>query len=461
MSGSFVSIVKTLFQLLAGMFVLLAALFTYWEVAQQGQHERTRRWFRAKWVTVSSSEWLRMPQRAITWLLRCKDLLSAPRLYEAWERVGMRNVVSPTLPLVLGIASWIIWGLWPAIALLVVAMPIALARFSRSAHRFLYTKLTVSVFTLYMVSSLSATVVLMTAVLLKMRIHHAAAAMLFLLPVYCAAASQAVTFGVFILRLGYGVAAIILTRTPPRRDAYLPDFGWLLSFTLAASFAITFLALLIGSIADPSAWVPQTLQMLLSNVVFDAATVVTTIAILRWAIASEGTARIPVAVGVDLVLAALLACCSLYFGLVFTDKALGLREALHVLLGRSADGHKVQLGPYFWAMHTTFLPTLLYLSLILLAWIAKVLLLPVKWFFGKGQEHKNPLKLTAALCTLLAVAFGLLAACIGKAQKQVDVPSSKKTPSRRVKFVALPVPRGSRSDPLPSTRKEVECSGRL
>jgi hypothetical protein len=59
-------------------------------------------------------------------------------------------------------------------------------------------------------------------------------------------------------------------------------------------------------------------------------------------------------------------------------------------------------------MHTTFLPTLLYLFFILFCWTGKALLIPARWFFGKGQEHKNPLKLTAMLCGIFAALFGIL-----------------------------------------------------
>jgi hypothetical protein len=49
-----------------------------------------------------------------------------------------------------------------------------------------------------------------------------------------------------------------------------------------------------------------------------------------------------------------------------------------------------------------------YLSIILLGWLGKILSIPIKWFFGLGQEHKNPLKLTAGLFTLVSVIFFFL-----------------------------------------------------
>jgi hypothetical protein len=201
------------------------------------------------------------------------------------------------------------------------------------------------------------------------------------------------------------------------------DFSTLavvLSCAIPVSFSITMIALLIGHEVNPSAWVPQTLQMLISNVIFDSLTIITTFTILSWAISSSGFLRIPLAIMLDLLAAAILACASLYFGLLFTDKVLSLREVFSVLIAKSTDETRLEFGPYFWVMHTTFIPTLIYLFMIMLAWVGKTMLTPVRWFFGKGQEHKNPLTLTAALCGIFIAIFSLLAFVAGEAQKYAE-----------------------------------------
>jgi hypothetical protein len=231
------------------------------------------------------------------------------------------------------------------------------------------------------------TVIVWTYILLQLSIYYAAPIMLLLFPIYW------VVF--FIPLLGFEDSEIAKRRL------------MLFSFGVAAGFTITFTAMLVGHVADPAAPIPQTLQMLLSNVVFDGLTMVVTFAILSWAVERGWLFSIPLAVFLDLVAAAVLACCSLYFALVNTEHALSVREVLNVLVAHSPDGSRVELSPYFWTMHTTFLPTLAYLALILVTWFAKLILTPVKWFFGKGHEHKSPLKLTAALCGMIAVIFGL------------------------------------------------------
>jgi len=134
-----------------------------------------------------------------------------------------------------------------------------------------------------------------------------------------------------------------------------------------------------------------------------------TFAILSWAMKRAGVLRIPVAIFLDLLAAAVLACASLYFGLVHTEHALSFKALLHILVARSLDGSRFELSPYFWAMHTTFLPTFFYLGLVLLCWLAKLMLSIVKAFFGKGHTHSHPFKLTAALCALVAACFTALA----------------------------------------------------
>jgi len=71
-------------------------------------------------------------------------------------------------------------------------------------------------------------------------------------------------------------------------------------------------------------------------------------------------------------------------------------------------------------MHTTFLPTLIYLIFILVCWLGKVLLKPIEWFFGKGQENRNPVKLTVALFTLISVILGFLSYAAGNLEAYLD-----------------------------------------
>ena len=273
----------------------------------------------------------------------------------------------------------------------------------KSEVTLLRKKLLVLLFGISVVVVFEGTVIVWTYMLLRLSIYYATPIMLVLFPIY------------WIMAL---LPLALLDKTVITIDFKIQEGLILFIFGMTVGFTVTFVALLVGHVADPSAPVPQTLQMLMSNVIFDGLTMVLTFAILLWAVKRGWLFSIPLAVFLDLLMAAVLACCSLYFALVSTEHALSVREVLHILIARSPDGSRVELSPYFWTMHTSFLPTFAYLLLILTTWFGKVILSPVRWFFGKGHEHKSPLKLTAALCTMISVIFGLLFLGAGSAYER-------------------------------------------
>ncbi len=278
--------------------------------------------------------------------------------------------------------AWVIRGMGLAVfALLLEVLAVVLSRSEKKALDFLFVS------SLLGVSAI--TTVCWMLIVLRLNIYYAAPAMLLIFPLYWYA-------------LVFMATAVISLFD---KGDWSGDSIALFLLGVALGFTTTFIALLIGHVADPQAYVPQTFQMLASNIIFDGFTMVVTFAILSWATRRTGVLRIPVAIFFDLLAAAVLACASLYFGLVFTAHALSFRELLHILVARSLDGSRFELSPYFWAMHTTFLPTFFYLGLVLLCWLAKLLLSVVKAFFGKGHTHSHPFKLTAALCGLVAAFF--------------------------------------------------------
>ncbi len=201
------------------------------------------------------------------------------------------------------------------------------------------------------------------------------------------------------------------------------------------SFSVTFFSFFIGNVSNSEALVPRTFFMLLSNMIFDGITMVATLIILRWAIARKIAFRIPLAIGVDVLLCAVLACSSLYCGLFFSDYRISMSEVVLVLFGRATDNSGFELGPCFWAMHTTFLPTLFYLALILFAWVSRCLLRPVRWLFGVGHEHKNPLKLTAGVLGFVSSVFFALYLGMGQVEEYVKGKHVKHASEKQVNEV--------------------------
>jgi len=178
-------------------------------------------------------------------------------------------------------------------------------------------------------------------------------------------------------------------------------------FIFSLSVILTLFSLMIGHSFMPDFWVPKTTRMIISNFLFDFFTIYTTIFLLRWAVKKKSTYRIPMAIVIDIFFSAIFACFALYFGLIFSDKSLSIIETLNVLIAKSPDGNTFQYGPYFWVMHTTFIPTAIYLLLIIFSWLVKIILIPAVYIFGE-LEKQNPLYVFSVIFGLIASIFHLL-----------------------------------------------------
>lgn len=181
----------------------------------------------------------------------------------------------------------------------------------------------------------------------------------------------------------------------------LETFG----FAASISFSITMFALFTGSKVAPDSSIPQTAQLLILNVLFDGFTLVATLSLLKWSIKEKPEIRIPIAIIGDVLIAALFACCSLYFGLLKSEFSLTFMETVNILIARSPAGNTWDLGPYFWAMHTTFIPTLLYLFFILLTLIGKYFTLPFMKLIKGASGAEKPHYATATTFGFIGAVF--------------------------------------------------------
>ena len=181
----------------------------------------------------------------------------------------------------------------------------------------------------------------------------------------------------------------------------------LASFVLGMSPAGTAAALLLGSVTSSALWMPHIAPMYAANVACDTATVLATVLLMRAAINPDWRLSIPLAVLIDVVLAALLACVSVGLGLVGSGRELGVAELGRLLIGTSPNEVSERFDPLFWAMHTTFLPTAIYFLAIAGIWSARLVFLPLALLFSRSAIVEKPHH-------LMAGAFGLLAAiCLG------------------------------------------------
>jgi hypothetical protein len=77
------------------------------------------------------------------------------------------------------------------------------------------------------------------------------------------------------------------------------------------------------------------------------------------------------------------------------------------LIGRSVDGLHWDFGPPFWVMHSTFLPLLSYLLLVLICLYAKAFVHHRERFHWRARELDG-LSMTASLIALVSACLALV-----------------------------------------------------
>ncbi|MCG8593939.1 MAG: hypothetical protein MI785_06120 [Kiloniellales bacterium] len=192
-------------------------------------------------------------------------------------------------------------------------------------------------------------------------------------------------------------------------DKILRNFAFY-SMAIICSFGLTFFAFLIGHIFEPGAWIPRTIQLLIANIIFDTLTIFFTFLLIEWSINRRNMLLVlPIVIVLDLAIAAILACGSIYCGLLLTSEQLTFGQAIEILVGNYPDGRVgLNLGPYFWAMHTVFIPTIIYMILIIVFWCAKAFLILIHSLLGAARQHERPLEVTSYFLTIFTVFFTTL-----------------------------------------------------
>lgn len=373
--------------MLGGMAAILAitvGLFTLWSRGQTLEDRlATRNWFAKNWRRLDSTAWHYMPERVISWLVRAhrRSLSRVHRInIEPWGNAWQMIAFLGGLLFILAFA-WSLWGWWAA-GLTVVGLILAQA---------------LCILPVAAVVMMGAATVCSIWILAHIDLWPAVAIAWLFQPVLMITAGW--------LLVGFYMPLFLFLKLCGKEAPFFGEDVQFVGMAMGLSIPVTLTALQVGALAVPNDHVPQTVQVMSSNIVFDGVTLAATLALLSWAMAGKQWWRIPVAIAIDLVLAGSFACASLWFGLMGTQNSIPIEHTIDILFARSAGGNTIDIGPYFWTMHTVFLPTLLYLLLIGLLCLAKVLLVSVGWFLGRARVVENPLALTAALfgllCTIL------------------------------------------------------------
>ncbi len=378
-----IKMVQIIFSYITAIFYLIASFFTIWEVLRNEKYEPFIAWFKYIWNAINESAWIKLPEIVIKWFLTTimrirRKILDYSSLYVSFLEDSIENTSESRFNYTVLFFAIFMFGsffqgktianLASLIIIIFIILSYLLDIFAEKRSRFLsiIVNKSVSILSILFFTTLCTVWYLL---FIESNIY--------------------ISFFAFIvaaLMYGTSITYIIYIEFNKIYVLHISIF-----IIILVSSIITLFSLIVGHAIVPDLWIPKTLQMLISNTIFDVLTIYITIYLLIWAVKIQNIYRIPLAIFADIVLAALLACFSLYFGLVLSDKSLSIKAIINVLIAKSPDGANIELGPYFWVMHSTFIPTLLYCLLIFTTWLAKVMLIPVVWFFGKGQESKSPL----------------------------------------------------------------------
>ena len=390
----------------SGLFSICAASFAIMNEGDLEKQNLKRRRLLNAWKIIREINLKDIPRSIISKFVRLIE--SAP----TWALVKYESGVQADWGFVLVFASlpfacYYKWGIAGVIAAIVLSIPVLL-------YPFIEEKLKVKwgilgflshpgkvvlgcLATAYTGLVITGTSILWLILLLQINIYAALFATILLVPIFTW------TFT--------GVAESLF---PENAQNYAALFG----LSISISLFTTFLAFVIGHSATPELWIPRTPKMIIVNALFDGFTVQTTYILLRWLTrrSKRNIFIIPIVVTADFLIAAVFASSSLYLGLPLDGSQLTIEETINILIAHNPNGAHWEIGPYFWVMHTTFIPTALYLLMIAITWMARLLLISIESILGKMWPIERPLKMTSLMCTLLAAISGAIAFACNQAE---------------------------------------------
>jgi hypothetical protein len=271
-------IIKVFFGGCAALSVLLGAILSFWDTVQNEKTDNTKVWFKRKWEAINKSRWLILPEKVTGWLLGLREIVSK-FVVALLDRRWIKRFLTASVVIFYFTGLWLYWKLIIAISAFVIPL-VLLGLIASYIPENLHRNLSIAFYIFMSVIGL----LLWMLILLKLDIRYSAGIMLIISPFYW-----------FIIAMPF-ISLMVLTSASVKFRYSLFFIG------IATGFTLTFLALLLGNITDPSAYVPQTLQMLFSNVLFDGLTMVATFTILERALARDGIFRLPVAISLDILM---------------------------------------------------------------------------------------------------------------------------------------------------------------
>ncbi len=384
----------------AGLFGSASALFAFLSVLHTGKRDRVKLWLDGKWQSIESCLWMDLPHKAVMWLImRWEALLKKSgdmaRSSEMREFSILYYLVVFHVMYYAGIQIWpnesqnafLTLFLRFSSLFLIIIFPLVRKAMKQDGVEFVW----------YFVLQWELVPFIMVfawVIFLSDQIEFALIMSLIAMPVF------------WLLWSPFEYAGKETVMRLFRPTERIESLG----FLIPTSCTISLAAMGIGHLINPSAWMPRTAQMFISNVVCDALTFFVTLRLMRAALRFRRMkyTGLFLLVLFDVAIAGLLALSSLYYGLAFTDRYLDPREVMDVLTLGSPRSDIPTFSPYFWVMCTAFLPTLVYLSFVLFCLTARSCLAPLRCAFRLLSIHAVPLRLKAAFFFLLFTLFSAL-----------------------------------------------------
>lgn len=441
-------------------FTVLTTLFLFWGVKQDERHSDTQEWFRNKWQAIGESPWLSLPERLLDWTFRAKDRLTriCLKILHIFQWESARILVIGLVVMVFIISldfftvtrAFVITGAFVCALLLLYAISIlgmfmgfaGIVRVLAWGRPTFLQWLTVIV---NAICILGFSILLCAAIaavwfytLLDLSLSYALLLSLVLMPFSCFVACTPVFQ---IIDLLYDnrfnalrkEASAYKPGVPHDSEAFRRNLEALLEWRHRAEGAVFLLmlgghagivwslaAMRLGHQLDPTAYVPQTGLMLILNFFSDGITLTLTFLIFKKVSRTRLSYSLPIALLLNILLASAFACTALYFALHFSPYPLTASEVLRVLVARSPDGSRFALTPTFWVLHTTFIPLLIYMLLVLSCWLAKVFLQITRRYFGWGKGLKNALAYTSAFISVLGAILSLIVFLVAFYQEYLE-----------------------------------------
>lgn len=217
----------------------------------------------------------------------------------------------------------------------------------------------------------------------------------------------------YIAAYGVGLAFDIAVRfadgEPAGSAAARFVHGFLAS--LPIGYVLTFAALLAGHFAVFDQSPARSWQLVLAGAGITALSLPLTTRIMAWG-ARRGGAALVAAYGIALAAASGLSLALAYGAYAGGENALTWTAAVNVLIGRSADGAVVHLGPAFWVSHLPFVPLLAFAFAVVAGFIAKAVVAGLRVVAGEGAAGAKPFLTSAVSSGGMAVLLWAAAAAL-------------------------------------------------